>query len=290
MAEPHQITDRAALERQRVRAAAMAEPALFLHDHLSGLIEERLAEVNRSFTSPALITPFPEAFAAILPGARIIADDDVLDLCEGAHDLVVHAMALHWANDPVGQIVQARRALQADGLFLGACLGGRTLSELRTALAEAEVRLTGGLSPRVAPMAEIRDLGALLQRAGLALPVADSLSVTVEYRDALHLMRDLRAMGEGNALAARRRGFSGRALFVEAARIYHDNFALQDGRIPATFEFVFLTGWAPSETQPKPLRPGSASARLADALGVDERPAGDTTGGAGKPDSKGPTV
>jgi len=290
MAEPHQITDRAALVRQRARAVAMAEPALFLHDHLAGLIEERLAEVNRSFTSPALISPFPRVFDAILPGARAIADSDVLDLEEGTHDLVVHAMALHWANDPVGQIVQARRALHSDGLFLGACLGGRTLAELRAALSEAEVRLTGGLSPRVAPMAEIRDLGALLQRAGLALPVADSLSVTVEYRDALHLMRDLRAMGEGNALAARRRGFSGRALFLEAARIYHDTFALPNGRIPATFEFVFLTGWAPSDTQPKPLRPGSASARLADALGVDERPAGDTMGGPGKGGPKGSAV
>ncbi len=268
----------------------MAEPALFLHDHLAGLIEERLAEVNRSFTSPALVAPFPRVFDAILPGARTIADSDVLDLEEGGHDLVLHAMALHWANDPVGQIVQARRALRADGLFLGACLGGRTLAELRTSLAEAEVRLTGGLSPRVAPMAEIRDLGALVQRAGLALPVADSLSVTVEYRDAFHLMRDLRAMGEGNALAARRRGFSRRSLFFEAARIYHDTYALPGGRIPATFEFVFLTGWAPSDTQPKPLRPGSASARLADALGVDERPAGDVAGGPGKGGPKGPTV
>jgi hypothetical protein len=221
---------------------------------------------------------------------RTIADDDVLYLVEGAHDLVVHAMALHWANDPVGQIVQARRALQPDGLFLGACLGGRTLTELRTSLAEAEVRLTGGLSPRVAPMAEIRDLGALVQRAGLALPVADSLSVTVEYRDVFHLMRDLRAMGEGNALAARRRGFTPRALFLEAARIYHDTYALPGGRVPATFEFVFLTGWAPSDTQPKALRPGSATARLADALGVDERPAGDTAGDPGNGGPKGPTV
>jgi hypothetical protein len=184
-------------------------------------------------------------------------------------------MALHWANDPVGQIVQARRALMPDGLFLGACLGGRTLWELRSALTEAEARLTGGLSPRVAPMGEIRDLGALIQRAGLALPVADSLALTVEYRDAFHLMQDLRAMGEGNALAARRRAFAPRALFPEAARIYSEGFGLPNGRIPATFEFVFLTGWAPAESQPKPLRPGSATARLADALGVDERAAGD---------------
>jgi SAM-dependent methyltransferase len=278
MAEPHQITDRAALLRQRARATRIAEPALFLHEHLAGLMEERLAEVNRSFTAPAVVAPFPCMFGDLLAGAKAIPDDEVLDLEAGAHDLVVHAMALHWANDPVGQIVQARRALRPDGLFLGACLGGQTLSELRAALAEAESRLTGGLSPRVAPMAEIRDLGALLQRAGLALPVADSLKLTVEYRDAFHLMRDLRAMGEGNALAARRRGFTRRALLAEAAGLYAKAYALPNGRIPATFEFVFLTGWAPAESQPRPLRPGSAAARLADALGVEERPAGDIAG------------
>ncbi len=253
----------------------MAEPALFLHEHLGGLVEERLGEVNRRFTSPALVAPFPDLFQNLVPDASVVADDEVLALGEGAHDLVLHLMALHWANDPVGQLVQARRALRPDGLFLGACLGGRTLNELRAALAEAEARVTGGLSPRVAPMGEIRDLGGLLQRAGLALPVADSLALTVEYRDALHLMRDLRAMGEGNALAARRRGFSRREVLLEAARIYADAYALPNGRIPATFEFVFLTGWAPDESQPKPLRPGSAAARLAEALGVEEQPAGD---------------
>jgi hypothetical protein len=276
MAEPPALTDRAALLRHRARVAAMAEPALFLHEHLAGMVEERLDEVNRRFTAPALIAPFPELFRDLVPDATVVADDEVLRLGEGAHDLVLHLMALHWANDPVGQLVQVRRALRPDGLFLGACLGGRTLSELRAALAEAEARVTGGLSPRVAPMGEIRDLGGLLQRAGLALPVADSLTLTVEYRDALHLMRDLRAMGEGNALAARHRGFSRRAVLLEAARVYADSYALPNGRIPATFEFVFLTGWAPDESQPKPLRPGSAAARLAEALGVEEQPAGDT--------------
>ena len=275
MAEPHSLTDRAALLRQRARSAAAAEPALFLHRHLAALIEERLDEVNRSFTAPALITPFPQVFGDRFAAARAVADDDVLDLEPGAHDLVIHAMALHWANDPVGQLVQARRALRPDGLFLGACLGGQTLAELRAALAEAEARLTGGLSPRVLPMGEIRDLGGLLQRAGLALPVADSLRITVEYRDARHLMHDLRAMGEGNALASRRRAFARRSVFLEAERLYDQIFALPNGRVPATFEFVFLTGWAPSESQPKPLRPGSATTRLADALGVEERPAGE---------------
>jgi SAM-dependent methyltransferase len=275
MAEPPALTDRAALLRHRARAVAMAEPALFLHDHLAGLLEERLDEVNRGFTAPALIAPFPQAFRDVVPEATVVADDEVLMLDPGTHDLVLHLMALHWANDPVGQLVQARRALRPDGLFLGACLGGRTLFELRASLAEAEARLTGGLSSRVAPMGEIRDLGALLQRAGFALPVADSLTLTVEYRDALHLMRDLRAMGEGNALAARRRGVSRRDVFLEAARVYAEAYARPNGRIPATFEFVFLTGWSPDASQPKPLRPGSAAARLAEALGVEERSAGD---------------
>jgi SAM-dependent methyltransferase len=275
MAEPPALTDRAALLRHRARAVAMAEPALFLHDHLAGLLEERLDEVNRRFTAPALIAPFPQAFRDVVPEATVVADDAVLMLDPGTHDLVLHLMALHWANDPVGQLVQARRALRPDGLFLGACLGGRTLFELRASLAEAEARLTGGLSSRVAPMGEIRDLGALLQRAGFALPVADSLTLTVEYRDALHLMRDLRAMGEGNALAARRRGVSRRDVFLEAARVYAEAYARPNGRIPATFEFVFLTGWSPDASQPKPLRPGSAAARLAEALGVEERSAGD---------------
>jgi SAM-dependent methyltransferase len=286
MAEPPALTDRAALLRQRARAAAMAEQALFLHEHLAAMVQERLDEVNRRFTAPALIAPFPGLFRDIVPGATVVVDDEVLGLGEGAHDLVLHLMALHWANDPVGQLVQARRSLRPDGLFLGACLGGRTLFELRAALAEAEAHVTGGLSPRVAPMGEIRDLGGLLQRAGFALPVADSLTLTVEYRDALHLMRDLRAMGEGNALAGRRRGFTRREVLVEAARIYADAYRLPNGRIPATFEYVFLTGWAPDESQQKPLRPGSAAARLAEALGVEEQPAGDPA----KPRRDGPGV
>ena len=190
---------------------------------------------------------------------------------QGAHDLVIHAMCLHWANDPVGQLVQARRALSPDGLFLGVLLGGQTLAELRSALAQAEVDLRGGLSARVAPMAEIRDLGGLLQRAGFALPVADSFTLTATYETGLDLMRDLRKMGEGNALSMRTRGFSRRDVMIRACEVYAETFAGTDGRIPATFEIITLTGWSPHENQPKPLRPGSASARLADALGTDEK-------------------
>jgi SAM-dependent methyltransferase len=215
------------------------------------------------------VTGFPQIWAEIFPDAVIVPDDEVLALETGAHDLVIHGLSLHWANDPVGQIIQCHRALRPDGLFMGSMFGGQTLHELRAVLAESEARLTGGLSPRIAPMGEIRDLGALLQRAGLALPVADSSLRNVTYSDALALMRDLRAMGEGNALAQRLRRPVPRGLFAETAARYAEAFG-QGGRIPATFEFIFLTGWAPHESQQKPLRPGSAVQRLADALGTEE--------------------
>jgi SAM-dependent methyltransferase len=189
-------------------------------------------------------------------------------------------MALHWANDPVGQLVQCRRALRPDGLLLALFFGGQTLHELRSALASAEAEVTDGLSPRVLPMGEIRDLGALLQRAGLALPVADSFTQTVSYRDAFHLMRDLRAMGEGNALASRLRRPSRRAVLLRAAQIYAEAHAGPDGRIPATFEILCLTGWATHDSQQKPMRPGSAQARLADALNTAEMPLRDRPQGS----------
>lgn len=270
MQTPPLMTDRLALDRYRTRA--LRAPALFLHHEVIVEVQERLLEVNKRFTAPAIVTPFADIWRAEMPNAKIVADSDVLDLQPGAHDLVIHALALHWANDPVGQLVQCRRALKPDGLFLGLLFGGQTLSQLRTCLAEAEVQVTGGLSPRVLPMGEIRDLGALLQRAGFALPVADILTRTVRYRDTFHLMADLRAMGEGNALAQRLRKATGRKLFQTAADIYHTAYAGQDGRIPATFDIICLTGWAPDDSQPKPLRPGSATHRLADQLGADETP------------------
>lgn len=264
------LTDPQALGRNRARASAMAEPALFLQLDVADEVQERLSLVNRSFTSPAVVTGWPQIWAEMLPNAHIVADHDTLDLTPGHHDLVIHAMSLHWADDPVGQLIQCKRALKPDGLFLCALFGGQTLAQLRAVLAEAEVAVTGGLSPRVAPMAEIRDLGALLQRAGFALPVADNYTRTVTYADAWHLMRDLRAMGENNALATRIRQFTRPSILKKAAELYQSSFGQPDGRIPASFEMIYLTGWAPDESQPKPLRPGSANTRLADALGVDE--------------------
>ncbi len=257
------LVDRDALAAHRARVRS---DALFLHHAAVDEVQDRLSLVNKTFTAPAVVTPFAGVWADVLPGARLVADDEVLDLPVGGHDLVVHAMGLHWANDPVGQLIQCRRALRPDGLMLVICLGGQTLHQLRAALGQAEIEVKGGLSPRVAPMGELRELGALLQRAGLALPVADSVPLTAEYRDLKHLMRDLRNMGETNALGARVRHATPRAVFERAEALYRDHFANAAGRLPATFELVCLTGWSPDESQPKPLRPGSAQARLADAL------------------------
>lgn len=261
------LFDRSALLHHRARAS---RDALFLHHAAVDEAQDRLAMVKRSFKNVAIVSPFAPVWQNAFPAAQILPDDEVLALQPGACDLVIHAMCLHWANDPVGQVIQCRRALKPDGLFLCFTLGGTTLSELRAALAEAESRLTGGLSPRIAPMAEIRDLGAVLQRAGLNLPVADTLPLTAEYRDLYHLMHDLRAMGETNALAGRLKHPTRRNLFQQAERVYRDRFATPENKLPASFEIVSLTAWCPDDSQPKPLRPGSASTRLAEALGAKE--------------------
>ena len=243
---------------------------MFLHGAAADEVEDRTRMVNKSFNSAVLVTGCPSIWSTRFPAARAVADTDTLPLKEGAHDLVVHAMALHWANDPVGQLIQCRRALMPDGLFLSVAFGGQTLHELRACLGQAEADVTGGMSPRVAPMADLRDMGGLLQRAGFALPVADSLPFKVHYENAWALMRDLRDMGETNALASRLRRPTRRAVLETAARLYLENFATSEGRIIATFDLIFLTGWAPADSQPKPLRPGSAQQRLADALGTGE--------------------
>jgi hypothetical protein len=188
-------------------------------------------------------------------------------------------MTLHWADDPVGQLVQCRRALEPDGLLIAVCLGGETLFELRQALTEAELAIRGGVAPRIAPMGDLRDLGGLLGRAGLALTVADQSRVTVTYSGFDRLIGDLRAMGETSALAARDPRPLTRRIKDKTAEVYRARFATPDGSLPARFDLMFLTGWAPAPTQPKPLRPGSATSRLADALGTRELDAGS------KPDS-----
>ncbi len=285
MQTPPALFDPDLLARRRERAARIGG-ADFLHEAVAGDVAERLKEVNRTFRSAAVVGPRAALWAAILadagiPVARAVPDAEVLDLAEDAHDLVVHGLGLHWANDPVGQLVQARRALRPDGLLIAALFGGETLHELRVALAEAEVATTGGLSPRVAPMGEIRDLGGLLQRAGLAMPVADGRRFDVTYASPVSLMRDLRAMGETNVMHDRERRPMSRAMLQEALARYTTRHELGDGRVPATFEVVFLSGWAPSPDQQKPLRPGSAAKRLADALGAEEQSAGESAGRQG---------
>ncbi|MCZ4255795.1 SAM-dependent methyltransferase [Sulfitobacter sp. G21635-S1] len=267
MTTPSPLTDLTALALRRARATP---EALFLHQQAIDEIQDRLGMVNKSFTAPAVVTDFPAVWGDLLPEATAVPASDVLSLEVGAHDLVIHGMSLHWANDPVGQLIQCRRALRADGLFVSAAFGGQTLQELRACLGQAEASVTGGMSPRVAPMAELRDMGGLLQRAGFALPVADAVPLTVSYQDAWALMRDLRAMGESNALSARLRRPTARAVIETAAELYQNHFNDGEGRVIATFELIFLTGWAPDESQQKPLRPGSAQQRLADALNTDE--------------------
>ena len=261
------LFDRFALSRRRQRAQ---DDALFLHRAARDEVEDRLSLVNREFKSPAVITPFPHIWSGMRPNAAIVPDDDILDVQAGAHDLVIHAQCLHAANDPVGQLIQSRRALCPDGLFLGLFLGGRTLGELRASMVAGETMVTGGLSPRFAPMIDIRDAGGLLQRAGFSLPVADLVDLTAEYRDMWHLMRDLRLMGEANALTQRLRHPTRRTVFEAAANVYETQHSTPGGRIAATFDTIVATGWAPDASQPQPLRPGSASNRLAEALGTDE--------------------
>lgn len=288
---PTQIFDRALIRRRFIRARA-AGSADFLARYAIADLGERLGVIRRDFTAIAdIATPTPELarqlstrfqsaqivrLAPIFepPAAEstrtLIGDEEALPLAAESFDLAVSALALQHVNDLPGALVQIRRALRPDGLFLGCLLGGQSLHELRAALAAAETELYGGISPRVAPFADVRDMGGLLQRAGFALPVADSEPLTVRYADMFGLMADLRAMGAANPLDARLRRPSTRGFFLRAAQIYAERFADPDGRLRATFELVFLSGWAPHESQQKPLRPGSAKMRLADALGATE--------------------
>jgi SAM-dependent methyltransferase len=274
--------------RRRLARASKA-PAAFLLDRVALDFAERLSLVSR---------PFPRALDLGTPGAQIaealqrperfvvraaplaesathvlsiVADEEALPFAPGSFDLVVSGLSLQWANDLPGALVQIRRALAPDGLFLAALVGGQSLTELRTALTSAEAELTGGASPRVAPFADVRDLGGLLQRAGFALPVTDSEPIIVRYASMFALMRDLRGMGATNALTERSRVPLRRAVLLRAAEIYAERFTDADGRVRATFDIVWLSGWAPHESQQKPLAPGSARMRLADALNVSER-------------------
>jgi SAM-dependent methyltransferase len=300
--DPLLVFDRAVLRQRRDRAAPAWDRHAFLKREIAERLVERLDDVRRSFavaldlgchgdevatalegsrggTSKSVgqlvRSDLSQGFAARAGGPAVVADEEALPFAAKSFDLVVSAMGLHWVNDLPGTLIQIGRILKPDGLFLGAMLGGGTLWQLRQALAAAESEMAGGLSPRVSPFADLRDAAGLLQRAGFALPVADSETIEVEYENALALMRDLHAMGEGNLVLERRRGLAHRATLLKAAEIYGERFALSSGRITASFEVLFLHGWAPHPSQPKPLKPGSAAHRLAEALGTAERSAGE---------------
>jgi SAM-dependent methyltransferase len=300
--DPLLVFDRTVLRQRRDRAARGWDRQAFLKREIAERLVERLDDVRRGFTlaldlgchGDEVATALQKstagertavgqlvrsdlglAFARSAGGPAVVADEEALPFAPRSFDLVLSAMSLHWVNDLPGTLIQIGRILKPDGLFLGAMLGGGTLWQLRQALAAAESEIEGGLSPRVSPFADLRDAAGLLQRAGFALPVADGETIEVDYESALALMRDLGAMGEGNLILERRRGLARRATLLRAAEIYGERFALPSGRVAASFEVLFLHGWAPHASQPKPLKPGSAAHRLAEALGTAEYSAGE---------------
>jgi NADH dehydrogenase [ubiquinone] 1 alpha subcomplex assembly factor 5 len=294
------VFDRALLRRRRDRAARRPGDHDFLFRETAERLVDRLDDVSRDFgaaldigardggLSRALTTrrkaaavhacDLSEGFARSANSREtptVVADEERLPFKEGSFDLVVSNLALHWVNDLPGALIQIARVLKPDGLFQGVILGGESLGALRGCLLDAELEITGGASPRVSPMVDLRDAAGLLQRAGFALPVADLDRIEVAYPDMFRLMADLRAMGETNAGLERLRVPTRRGVFLRAAQLYAERHAGPDGRILARFDAIFLHGWRPSASQPKPLRPGSATARLADALDTEEKPAGD---------------
>jgi SAM-dependent methyltransferase len=261
------LFDRALLARRLGRAKKLG-PATFLLDRVGEDMAERLAAVKREFAEVADIWTPGEGLS--LRGLEVrhidIAGDETLPFASGSLDLAVSALAFQFVNDLPGVLAQIRRALKPDGLLLAALIGGDTLTELRQSFAAAEAEREGGVSPRVAPFADLRDIGALLQRAGFALPVTDVDRIVVRYDNAFALMRDIRGMGATNILVERRRTPTRRATLLRMAQIYRERFADADGRIRATFDIVWLSAWAPHESQQKPLRPGSAKASLEAAV------------------------
>ena len=271
-----------ALRRARARDS-------FLAADVGDNLAQRLGAVNRRFMRALDLSSRDEIFAAIAPLAAswtrtslvsgdLIADEEALPFAPESFDLVVSALSLHAVNDLPGALAQIRRVLKPDGLFLAALFGGTTLSELRVAFASGESETLGGVSPRVAPMADVRDLGGLLQRAGFALPVADGEKTTVRYGSFVTLVDDLRALGETNALAERAKNFLRRDVLTATLESYAAQSGDEEGRFVATFEVIYLTAWAPHESQQKPLKPGVAKTRLADVLHTEEHSAGERAG------------
>ena len=297
MSSPVHVFDRRAVRRHRDRAARRLTAHDFLFREAASRLVERLDDIKREFPLALELGAHGAILANELAqrrgiqtlvrcdlsapmlragkkagrcGLAIASDEECLPFAPATFDLIISCLSLHWVNDLPGALIQARRCLKPDGLFLATMFGSDTLVELRRALIEAELAESGGAGPRISPFTDVRDAGALLQRAGFALPVVDMDAITVSYRSALDLMRDLRGMGEANAAVERRRSFTRRSTILRAAAIYADRHADSSHRIPATFQVLTLTGWAPDPAQQKPLRPGSAVHRLATALDSHE--------------------
>lgn len=289
MTESMAVFDRRLVRRHRQRAAAVSGTHDFLLKEVAGRLVERLDDIRRRFPvaldlgcrdgllaralagrggiETLVQADGAEAFARRCPGLRLVCDEEALPFGPASFDLVLSYLALHWVNDLPGALIQTRRSLKPDGLFLAAMFGGETLRELREAFLKAELEREGGAGLHVSPFADVRDAGALLQRAGFALPVVDADRIVVRYDDPLALMADLRGMGEANAALERRRSFLKRGTLRAACEAYRRMSGDADGRVPATFEVLYLTAWCPHESQPKPLEPGSAGLSLKKALG-----------------------
>lgn len=303
MTDDIQVFDRALLRQRRDRAAGGLRAHDFLFREGAERLVDRLEDVRRKFTrvadigchggevgealaargfaAPLVQCDLSPALAALAAGngvRSVSADEELLPFRPGAFNLALSNLSLHWVNDLPGALIQIRNSLEADGLFIGSLLGGETLTELRVAMQQAELELDGGISPRLSPLADIRDAGGLLQRAGFALPVVDAERLTVTYENPMKLLADLRGMGETNVVLKRRRVFLRRATLMAAMERLLRDFTDSSGRIHVTFDILTLTGWAPDASQQKPLRPGSATRRLADALGTDEIETDDKAG------------
>ena len=299
MADPITVFDRHILKLRRDRAASRASEFNFLFAETADRLADRLEDTTRSFPRAVDLGCHSGELAQILAASSrvetlhqadisyryakaardlngrssMVADEEFLPFAEGSLDLILSNLSLHWVNDLPGMLLQARRALKSDGLFLASMLGGETLKDLREALMTAEAEEEGGVSPRVSPFVDVKDAGALLQRSGFALPVVDADDITIDYPDALKLMRDLSGMGESNIVAKRSKKFTKRSTLARAAAIYHERHGREEGRVHAKFQVIYLTGWAPDESQPKPLRRGSGQVSLVDFLGdVPDKP------------------
>lgn len=299
MTDVMQVFDRKLLALRKERAHRQAGDADFLFREVADRLADRLLDVNRQFPVALDLGGYSAVLAQELRGRggvetliqaalsgtgaqmaakfgpAFVCDEEWLPLRDNAIDLVISNLSLHWTNDLPGALIQACRALRADGLFLASVLGGQTLKELRDCLMQAELDISGGVSPRVSPFADVRDLGGLMQRAGFSLPVVDTDTITVTYDNMFRLIADLRGMGETNVILQRSKAVPPRALFMRAAELYQERYANADGRITATFQVFYMHGWAPHDSQPQPLRPGSATASLAEALDSKEIATGD---------------